>query len=442
MAKKKDWLLLVAMLSISLVILCGIAITQPDYKIASAIDYSPVQYESAEVYAIYDYVILDDSTCSVKIANKEVATQAVIPGKVNIDGKDYMVTEIALNGFASSIYLKRVSVPYGLRKIGNSAFVNCQSLETVSLSNVQEIGNNAFMRCTKLSSIIIPKSVTVMGATVFRFDDTQIMVRNAYDGENWSTNWNANNANSEVEYNSKYEAPTEYIPLYESTRTRGIDNQKKVGYAIAGGQPFSEDYYNENGIIEHLTPTNPEDGLPVLEIESFSYEDCGLDMLIVDYDETPINIQEFAFAGTDCKNIIINRPVTYIGTDGVTTADNIFYQAKTENIVLPATSNGVVNAMFYEAEVKNILHIQPDKGINTEAYLTSVTLDGNVKLPAETEFNSIGDLAFYCTKNIKSIYIPSNITFVGHSVFDGWALEQAITIDQICDDLPDGFNTE
>ena len=68
------------------------------------------------VYATYNFVYINDSECSVKIANKAEATVAVIPNKGVIDGKEYSVTEIAANGFASSPKLERVRLSAEIKK--------------------------------------------------------------------------------------------------------------------------------------------------------------------------------------------------------------------------------------------------------------------------------------------------------------------------------------
>ena len=56
-----------------------------------------------EIRATYTYTQLNDTECEVKIANGAEATIAYIPQKAIIGGKDYKVSQIALNGFSSSI---------------------------------------------------------------------------------------------------------------------------------------------------------------------------------------------------------------------------------------------------------------------------------------------------------------------------------------------------
>lgn len=162
-------------------------------------------YVSKEVAATFGYSIIDEEQhfVSVRITNKTVATKAVIPSTVEIDGETYTVTEIAASGFASSTLLKRVTLANTIKKIGNSAFTNCSKLEHVFLSNVETIGNYAFMRCSNLSKVVIPASVQTIGSNVFRTNATAIEARLAEAPATWSSTWNSNNSGT-VTYNSQY----------------------------------------------------------------------------------------------------------------------------------------------------------------------------------------------------------------------------------------------
>ena len=64
--------------------------------------------------------------------------------------------------------LKDVRIPYGVTKIADFVFVNCESLENVIIpDSVTEIGISAFSKCRSLKSIVIPDSVTEIGISAF-----------------------------------------------------------------------------------------------------------------------------------------------------------------------------------------------------------------------------------------------------------------------------------
>ena len=73
-----------------------------------------------------------------------------------------IVVEISSYAFSHSD-IKKVVLPYYLRRISYCAFFDCKNLQVVSFrtdennySNFQEINNYAFVGCTKLTSITLP----------------------------------------------------------------------------------------------------------------------------------------------------------------------------------------------------------------------------------------------------------------------------------------------
>ena len=64
--------------------------------------------------------------------------------------------------------IKSVTIKDGVTKIGESAFMECQSLASVTIpSSVTEIGEFAFAQCQSLASVTIPNSVTSIGEYAF-----------------------------------------------------------------------------------------------------------------------------------------------------------------------------------------------------------------------------------------------------------------------------------
>ena len=61
-----------------------------------------------------------------------------------------------------------VTIPKGVRKIGDRAFSKCNSLISATIpDSVTEIGDYAFYNCNSLSSITIPHGLTVIGKMAF-----------------------------------------------------------------------------------------------------------------------------------------------------------------------------------------------------------------------------------------------------------------------------------
>lgn len=66
--------------------------------------------------------------------------------------------------------LEEVTLPDGLKTIGNAAFMRCRKLEKAAIpETVTTIGNSAFESCERLTEIHIPGSVREIGAYAFHF---------------------------------------------------------------------------------------------------------------------------------------------------------------------------------------------------------------------------------------------------------------------------------
>ena len=92
-----------------------------------------------------------------------------IPATVTINGTEYSVTSIGNDAFWDCSSLQSVTIPNSVTSIGNSAFSDCSSLQSVTIPNsVTSIGDYAFEACSNLQSVTIPESVTSIGHSAFQ----------------------------------------------------------------------------------------------------------------------------------------------------------------------------------------------------------------------------------------------------------------------------------
>ena len=94
----------------------------------------------------------EDAFCDMRYV-----TDAILPGTLDV---------IGACAFQNCSKLETVEVPYGLKKIGESAFFYSNLTNFVIPDSVTEIGAYAF-RGTKFKSIVIPGGVTVLESGVF-----------------------------------------------------------------------------------------------------------------------------------------------------------------------------------------------------------------------------------------------------------------------------------
>ena len=78
------------------------------------------------------------------------------------------VTDIGEYAFANCASLQSITIPDSVTSIGDTAFLSCTSLQSVTIpDSVAEIGLCAFLECTSLQSVTIPDSVTSIGEGAF-----------------------------------------------------------------------------------------------------------------------------------------------------------------------------------------------------------------------------------------------------------------------------------
>ena len=79
------------------------------------------------------------------------------------------VKEIRDNAFYKCTFLKQITLPETLDKMGHHCFFECTSLEKIIIpDNVAEIGMGCFDGCSSLNEIILPDELTVLPESCFR----------------------------------------------------------------------------------------------------------------------------------------------------------------------------------------------------------------------------------------------------------------------------------
>ncbi len=116
-----------------------------------------------------------------------------VPATASFCGKDFAVTKIGDEAFASNSKLRGITLPDSVTYIGNSVFYGCAELQEITLPHgltsvgddvfagcyglkkvylpdtLVSIGNSAFSDCWSLTEIILPDSLTSIGDSAFSY---------------------------------------------------------------------------------------------------------------------------------------------------------------------------------------------------------------------------------------------------------------------------------
>lgn len=384
-------------------------------------------YNEGKSSAIYTFVATSSTECSVRLSDKSV-DKAIIPSSAVIEGKEYIVTSIAGNGFASAANLEKVRLPKTITSIGNAAFANCKNLKSITLNKVESIGTNAFNLCTSLEYLILPNTIEMLAPTILRNCNTQVYIRvSENETQDWATNWNEYNSNQNVEYDSDFTPEVEYTEIYNAS-TRSA-TQEVIGYYVADDQPFREE--REDDVYVYIPAVY--NGQPVVGISDSAFAYNMITYLTVGYADTPIHIDSYAFNGLEGEAVTINREIDINTTDwqgNDTYAEYLFADSTVNKILLPNTIEHIGPYMFNGCiNLEDIGFISPthmESKEEEENICNQYVSTNKVNLPDSLIY--IGPESFSGITLLSEIYIPSSVINVGESVFVGWEYPQLISI--------------
>ncbi len=174
---------------LSWLVLLSSLVTIPSGVLVSKQSFTPslsVKRNVNLTQAQYSFNPLSDTTCEVRLVNKDTCQEAIIPDTDNeqrvvtkVSGFDDAkllehvkfssnVTETGYRSFAGCTKLANVEFNDNLETIGYSSFYQCINLRTIHFNNkLKTIGTEAFRSCTSLTSITLPNSIETIKESTF-----------------------------------------------------------------------------------------------------------------------------------------------------------------------------------------------------------------------------------------------------------------------------------
>lgn len=321
---------------------------------------------------------------------------------------------IGSGAFASAENLTSIVLPEGLEEIGSYAFSYCTGIESLDLpSTLRVIGDKAFQKMEKITSIVLPEALESIGSEAF--DGCQISgevtipanVKQlgtnifGYSNSLWRVRYNAVNAENLSSYDIFGKgaerlivgANVKSLPDYMFD---GDTNLKKITFEERTDDAeliIGQSCFRNTGITEIELPKGKIEigGAAFYWSQLASFSTLGVVTKIGEYVSPGIN----GFGGGSVSGVFeMTNLVEFVVPDGLTyVGDNAFYQCKTLITVHLGNS------------VKHI-------GERAFAYCNALT-----DLQFGDHVESIGACAFLDCTSLSSFVIPDGITAIEESTF-------------------------
>ena len=412
------------------VVWCSVGTVGYDYVVSNGISYALLDTEigTPETFEIDGLTYYIQQGLAYLIDADESLTDVTVPATV----KDHLVVGI-YGAFRGNNNLTKVTLPEGIKFIGEYAFYECYNLAEINFpQSLTTIGDYAFNYCYNLANVTFPESLTEIGERAFYYCNslTEVVIPGSVKNIGYFAFENCYNVERLV-----IEEGVKYIGGY------AFENlDKLVELVIPSSLTYDHAIFGYCDLLEKVTI---ESGVTSISGQMFRY--CP-NLTTVNLPETITQINYDAFAQcTSLKTILIPESVTYIDSSAfyVTTILVVYENSYAHQF---AVDNDRLYSIY---DGENMPEVYVENGLtyfigNGEAYVidadksfVDVTIPATVKevpvvgiygafrgnnnltkvtLPEGIKF--IGEYAFYDCYNLAEINFPQSLTTIGDYAFN------------------------
>ena len=420
------------------------------------------------------YDLIEDGLKATVVANTaaEYSGDITVPSSVTYEGKTYQVSAIGNRAFSDCSGLTSIIIPNSVTSIGRYAFYWCDNLTSVSIPNsVTSISDWAFYSCDKLSSVKVEWDNPV-GISSLVFSDRAVKMLNvplgtkeAYAAASYWQDFNIGEGdiyqgvtidgicydlmedglkatvvvNTAAEYSGditvpssvSYEGKTYQVTAIGSSAFETCNSLNSVSIPSSvtsiGNDAFSR--------CESLTYVSIPSS--VTSIGNFAFYDCS-SLTSITIPGSVTNIGSYAFQYCDKLSTVKVEWVI-----PVSISSDVFSNREGKMLNVPlGTKEAYAAASYWQdfnivegdiyqgVTIDGICYDLMEDGLKATVVVnTAAKYSGEITIPSSVTYNekiyqvtAIGSSAFSSCYSLSSVSIPSSVTMIGNSAFEGSSL--------------------
>ena len=309
-------------------------------------------------------------------------------------GENPQLTSIGERAFSYCSSLSSITIPDSVTSIGSGAFSGCSSLTSITIPDgITSIEGSVFMYCNSLTSITIPDSVTSIGDSAFAYCSSlaSITIPSSVTSIGNSAFWNCSSFTS--------------ITIPDSVTS-------------IGNSAFSD--------CSSLETVTFEGESQLTSIGNYTFSYCS-SLTSITIPDSVTSIGEYAFL--ICSSL---KTVTFGDNPQFTSIGRYTFSdcSSLTSIIIPSSVTSIGDSVFEDCSSLETVNFGDNSQltiIGTYAFRDCSSLK-TIIFGDSSQLTSIGRSAFSNCSSLTSITIPDSVTSIGYSTFSGCSSLTSITI--------------